>query len=166
MTPKAKPEADWLRASVAGWAAVGMVGLVWTASHAAAAPETSGPGQPVAAGIGDVGLDPAGYRPGVADRAGASGLVPKALPVARYVADLRSRQVLVMDESRRNVLATIPVGARGHEVAVDSDGARAFVANLSSGKVTVIDMVRRKVVATVPLKGLVPGSAKGRRAAH
>ena len=64
------------------------------------------------------------------------------------------------------VLATIPIGGYGGDVAVSADGARTYVP-LRTGKVVAIDTASRQVVATIATNGqpyamaLTPDGARG-----
>jgi YVTN family beta-propeller protein len=56
--------------------------------------------------------------------------------------------VTVFDARRRQLLATIEVGAVPVGILMTPDGKRAFVANTNANQVTVIDVPARKVLRT------------------
>jgi len=86
-------------------------------------------------------------------------LPPPALPMASalspdghelYVSTGRGNQVVVIDLTKREVIASIPVGARSWGLGLSPDGSRLFTANGASNDVSVIDVRERRELQRVP----------------
>lgn len=76
---------------------------------------------------------------GSADAAG-----PKA-----YVGNFKDNTVSVIDTAAGSVVATIPVGAGPHGMAVSADGRSVYVSNDGSSTVNVIDTAADRVTRTI-----------------
>ncbi|OGL28629.1 MAG: hypothetical protein A3G44_16850 [Candidatus Rokubacteria bacterium RIFCSPLOWO2_12_FULL_73_47] len=83
------------------------------------------------------------------DAATARALAQAALNVRGYVSNLAGASVSVIDPATGSLLATIPVGAEPHGVALTPDGTRAYVANFADDTVSVIDTRSNMVVGTL-----------------
>jgi YVTN family beta-propeller protein len=59
--------------------------------------------------------------------------------------------VSVIDTMTNTIVATIPVGLGGSELAITPDGTRVYVPNQQDFIVSVIDTTTNTVVATIPL---------------
>ncbi len=66
-----------------------------------------------------------------------------------WVSNARSNNVAVFDAAKRQLLATVDVGAVPVGIVITPDGRRAFVANTNANQVTVIDVPSRKVLRTL-----------------
>ena len=66
-----------------------------------------------------------------------------------YVANFKDNTVSVIDTERREVIATIPVVAGPHGMAITQDGATVYVSGDGSSSVDVIDTALDKVVKTI-----------------
>ena len=73
--------------------------------------------------------------------AGAAG------PLA-YVADYSAGTVSVLDTGTDTVAATIPVGTKPYNIALNPSGTTAFVANSESASVSAINTGSNTVTAT------------------
>jgi YVTN family beta-propeller protein len=67
--------------------------------------------------------------------------------------------VSVIDATKNEVVATIPVHRRPYFIDVDSEGQRGYVANSGSNNVSVIDLERRREIGVIGV-GEAPGLAK------
>ncbi len=65
-----------------------------------------------------------------------------------WVSNARSDSLSVFDAPRRQLLATVEVGAVPVGIQITPDGQRAFVANTNANQVTVIDVPSRKILRT------------------
>lgn len=74
-----------------------------------------------------------------------------------YVADEGSGDgpgtVSVIDTRTNTLAQTIPVGVRPSDVAVSSDGQRAYVTNFASGGISIIDTQKNSVIGAIPILG-------------
>ena len=69
-----------------------------------------------------------------------------------YAACDASRKLLVIDPSKREVVAAIDTDGTGHWIAVLPDGSKAYVANKNDRRfVSVIDIVNRKLATTIAM---------------
>ena len=57
--------------------------------------------------------------------------------------------VAVIDTSRNEVVATLPVRQDPVALSVDPTGARAFVANTASGSISILDLEARRTLASI-----------------
>lgn len=78
-----------------------------------------------------------------------------SFPQHRYVANLSSNNVSVIDEKTNTVITTIAVGAHPKGVGVNPVTNRIYVANHGSNNVSVIDGFSNVVIATI-MVGLSP----------
>jgi YVTN family beta-propeller protein len=67
--------------------------------------------------------------------------------------------VSVIDATKNEVVATIPVHRRPYFIDVDSEGQRGYVANSGSNNVSVIDLEKRREIGVIGV-GEAPGLAK------
>ncbi|MGH7431005.1 MAG: hypothetical protein ACREI5_04220 [Candidatus Methylomirabilales bacterium] len=81
-----------------------------------------------------------------------------AAPFA-YVANFGSNNVSVIDTARNVVIATVPVGNRPFDIAVNPAGTRVYVTNREAGTVSVINAQTNTVVATVAVGAFPIGVA-------
>jgi YVTN family beta-propeller protein len=80
------------------------------------------------------------------------GLVQPALaaPGAKaYVANFKDNTVSVIDTENRKVIATIPVAAGPHGMAMTRDGATVYVSGDGTSSIDIIDTAVDKVVKTI-----------------
>ena len=78
------------------------------------------------------------------------GLVQPALAASKaYVANFKDNTVSVIDTENRNVIATIPVAAGPHGMAISRDGATVYVSGDGSSSIDIIDTAVDKVVKTI-----------------
>ena len=68
-----------------------------------------------------------------------------------YVADYSGDSVRVINGDKKQVVATIAVGARSEALAADAEHDRIYVANTSGRSVSVIDGTTNRVVRTEPV---------------
>lgn len=68
-----------------------------------------------------------------------------------YVANSGEDSVSVVDASRGEVLAEIPVGKEPHHVLVSPDGERLYVADNASGRLAVLDPSTGEVLDRLPV---------------
>ena len=89
-----------------------------------------------------------------------SGFIPVANDVAitpaRLALELNAdaNQVRVVETGSNRLLADIPVGHKPVDVALSSDGNRAFVISETDATLSIIDLARMQVVETIPLQGV------------
>src|SRR5690242_6909903 len=79
---------------------------------------------------------------GAAAHADAAG--PKA-----YVGNFKDNSVSVVDTAAGSVVATVPVSAGPHGMAITSNGATVYVSGDGASSVDVIDTASDKVVKTI-----------------
>ena len=73
-----------------------------------------------------------------------------AAPVAKaYVANFKDNTVSVIDTDARKVIATVPVSAGPHGMAITEDGRTVYVSADGSSSLDVIDTATDKVVKTI-----------------
>ncbi len=73
-----------------------------------------------------------------------------AAPGAKaYVANFKDNTVSVIDTERSKVIATIPVAAGPHGMAITQDGHMVYVSGDSSSSVDIIDTASDRVVKTI-----------------
>ena len=80
------------------------------------------------------------------------GLVQPALAAPgtkAYIANFKDNTVSVIDTESRKVIATIPVAAGPHGMAITRDGATVYVSGDGSSSIDVIDTAIDKVVKTI-----------------
>ena len=66
-----------------------------------------------------------------------------------YVATGRGNKVAVIDTTKNEVVAMIPVGNRVWCIALSPDGSRLYTANGASNDVSVIDLKERKELTRI-----------------
>ena len=66
-----------------------------------------------------------------------------------YVANFKDNTVSVIDTDARNVIATVPVSAGPHGMAITDDGRTVYVSGDGSSSLNVIDTATDKVVKTI-----------------
>jgi YVTN family beta-propeller protein len=85
---------------------------------------------------------------------GAQAAAPKA-----YVGNFKDNSVSVIDTASAKVVATIPVVAGPHGMAIGTDGRFAYVSGEAAGAVSVIDTQTDSVAATVEVGATPHGLA-------
>ena len=88
---------------------------------------------------------------------GPSGLAVNSVTKRTYVADFRSNQLSVIDETSKTI-QTITVGSGPAAVGANETTNRVYVANQNGG-VTVVDGSNNQIITTVPMGGLPDGVA-------
>ena len=68
-----------------------------------------------------------------------------------YVSNGGEASVKIIDTTRDQVIATVPVGERPWNMSLTRDGGKLYVANGRSGTVTVIDTARAIALKTIPV---------------
>ncbi|HEV2782863.1 MAG TPA: PxKF domain-containing protein [Actinophytocola sp.] len=77
-----------------------------------------------------------------------------ATPTTRaYLANFGTNTVTVVDTTSNSVIATIPVGVRPFDLAVDPAGTRVYLTTNGSDSVSVIDPASNTVTAAIPVGG-------------
>jgi YVTN family beta-propeller protein len=80
------------------------------------------------------------------------GPAAAATPAAKaYVSNFKDNTVSVIDTAAGTVVATIPVAAGPHGMAITPDGRTVYVSGDGSSSVDVIDTTTDKVVTTIPV---------------
>jgi YVTN family beta-propeller protein len=76
-------------------------------------------------------------------------------PAKAYVGNFKDNTVSVIDTDAGKVVATVPVAAGPHGMAITQDGRTVYVSGDRSSSLNVIDTVTDKVVKTIPV-GKIP----------
>jgi YVTN family beta-propeller protein len=80
------------------------------------------------------------------------GQAAAATPAAQaYVSNFKDNTVSVIDTDAGKVVATIPVAAGPHGMAITQDGRTVYVSSDGASSVDVIDTATDKVVKTIPV---------------
>ncbi|MGB9927810.1 MAG: YncE family protein [Methanosarcina sp.] len=70
-----------------------------------------------------------------------------------YKVNFYDNTVSVIDNSTKNVIATIPVGKNPIELEISQDGSKLYTANSGSYDISVINTTTNTVMDTLPAKG-------------
>jgi len=80
-------------------------------------------------------------------------------PIKAYVSNFKDNTVSVIDTEARKVIATVPVTAGPHGMAISPDGRTVYVSGDASSTISVIDTTSDRVVQTLKVGKTLNGLA-------